>query len=269
MRVIFLLAGAWIGYAGGMKSTILPRCVLAATTLLSLVVLGCELDGPAPKKSSGTPEAKPTPSKKVSLGKNVYLEILPGGKRRVLVQAAVCRVNGQLEQLLCRKGTKEHEAILHADVDARHIHTALIAAKAEAGHPVKFVPPDKLVPPTGTKIKVYLQYRDKGKTITVPAQTWVRNFKTRKELEVDWVFAGSIFTPDPLDAKAPQFYGANDGDVICLANFETAMLDLPVLSSKEAADLGYEAWTERIPPLETAVTVILEPVLSKTKSPKK
>ena len=242
-----------------MRSNTSFRYVLAGSALFALAA-GCDLDGPAPKaKATGKPAPKPAPTKKVEVGKNVFLEILPGGKRRVLVLAEVCRRADQLEQLLCRKRTKEHEAILAADVDARHIHAALIAAGAEPGHPVKFLPPDKRVPPKGTKIKVLLQYEDKGQTVTVPAQRWVRNLNTKKELKEEWVFAGSLFSPDPFDTKAPPFYGANDGDVICLANFETAMLDLPVLSSKEANDLAFEAWTERIPALETRVTVILEP----------
>jgi hypothetical protein len=37
------------------------------------------------------------------------------------------------------------------------------------------------------------------------------------------------------------------------------LLDLPIDSSKNNADLNFEAHTERIPPLETKVTVILEP----------
>src|SRR5262249_29357870 len=152
--------------------------------------------------------------------------------------------------------------ILAADVDARHIHTALIAAGAEPGHPIKFVPPDKRLPPTGTKIKVSLQYQDKGKTVTVPGQHWVRNAKTRKELHVDWVSAGSVLIRDPVAPRAHPFYGANAGAVICLANLEPALLDLPILSSTDAADLVFEAWTERIPALETRVTVILEPVLA-------
>ena len=45
--------------------------------------------------------------------------MLPDNKRRVLVNAEVCLREGQLELFLCRKQTKEHEAILAADVDAR------------------------------------------------------------------------------------------------------------------------------------------------------
>lgn len=243
-----------------MRSSKHFRYPLAGILLLTLAAIGCEQDDPAAPKKSAQPAVKGPQAKRVPMGKNVFLEI-QGDKRRVIVLASVCLRTGQLEQLMCRKRTKEHEAVLSADVDARDIHKALLLAKAEPGHPVKFVPPDKRIPPKGTPIKVLLQYQDKGRTVTVPARNWVRNLKTDKELDVDWVFAGSIFTPDPFDPKAPPFYAANDGDVICLANFETAMLDVPILSSKDAADLAFAAWTSRIPPVETPVTVILEPVL--------
>src|SRR5690348_4635522 len=95
----------------------------------------------------------PATAQKVRVGNNVYLEI-DGPRRRVLVDAYVCLRQGQLEQLLTRKRTKEHEAILAADIDARHLHAALIAAGAQPGSPVKFRP--KFQPPTGTPIKITL-----------------------------------------------------------------------------------------------------------------
>ena len=64
---------------------------------------------------------------------------------------------------------------------------------------------------------------------------------------------------NPDDPKNP-IYLANQGDVICLSNFNTAMLDLPIESSQKAADLLFEAWTDRIPPIGTRVTVVLEVV---------
>jgi hypothetical protein len=201
---------------------------------------------------------KESTAKKVKVGENVFLEI-DGDKRRVLVHGIVCRQMGQLEQFLCKRNTKEHEAIVSADCDAKHIHAALMAAGAEPGSPVKFQP--KFTPAHGTVIKVYVQYEAKGKTIKVPAQQWVKNMKTKKELDIDWVFAGSFLIPNRLDPKAPPLYAANDGDVICLANFDSAMLDLPIESSKDNDDLVFEAFTDRIPALETPVIVILEPVL--------
>src|SRR5262245_50045743 len=80
--------------------------------------------------------------KRIESGKSVVLEIpaKPGEPRRVRIAAEVCFREGPLELLLCRKNTKEHEAILSADVDARDIHKALLAAGAKAGSPVKFQP---------------------------------------------------------------------------------------------------------------------------------
>lgn len=73
-----------------------------------------------------------------------------------------------------------------------------------------------------------------------------------------WVFAGSRLEPN-ADPKLPPRYLANDGDVICVANFETAMLDVPDRSSASAADLRYEANTANVPALGTRVRVVLTP----------
>jgi hypothetical protein len=217
-----------------------------------IVVLGCDFD-------AGERQKKPLEKKaeKKEIGKNVYFE-KQGDVRRVHVLATVCLREGLLEQLLTRKHTKEHEAILSADIDARQIHAALLAAGAEAGSPVRFRPEFK--PPTGTKIKVTLQYKKDGKTLTVPAREWIRNARTKKPLQYDWVFAGSEFIPNPVDPKGQDFYLANEGDVICVSNFESALLDLPIESSKDNDDLTFEANTARIPALGTPVTIILEPI---------
>jgi hypothetical protein len=221
--------------------------VLALSTLS-----GCT-EGAASQKEPAVPV------KKSKLGKGVYLEV-QGEQRRVVVEAYVCLREGALEQFLTRKGTKEHEAILAADVDAREIHVALIAAGAEEGKPVQFQP--KYKPATGSVIKINVAYEDNGKQVEVPARTWIRDHKG-KDLDHDWVFGGSMLFNDPLDKDKKPFYAANDGDVICVSNFDTAMLDLPIQSSQSGDELVYEAHTQRIPKLGTPVLVILEPVLKK------
>ncbi len=218
----------------------------------------------APAKTDDPAQASPKAgeTKKVPAGRNVWLEI-QGEKRRVIVKASVCLREGVLEHLMCRQRTKEHEAILAADVDAQDIHKALIIARSTPGSPVKYQEKGKelvVIPPTGTRIKITLTYMEKGKAITVPAQEWIRDIKTKKNLAHDWVFAGSILLTNPFDNKQPPLYGANAGDVITVSNFETAMLDLPIASSKDNADLAFEAHSDRIPPLDTPVTVILEPI---------
>src|SRR5262245_28597837 len=241
-------------------------------SIVMLALAGCTTDEPAPKKEAPQQPAPAASAKKVEVGKNVYLEI-QGEQRRVLVESYVCLRKGQLEQFLTRKRTKEHEAILAADVDARKIHEALLLAKAEPGAPVQFFDQKtmtaKYVPARGHVIKVSVEYKDEqGQMQRHAAQKWVRSFKTKKDLDHDWVFAGSILFPNPEDNTKPPFYMANDGDVICVSNFETAMLDLPIKSPKDNDDLAFEAHTERIPPLETPVLVILEPVPAKAKDKK-
>jgi hypothetical protein len=235
--------------------------LLSLTLLSSGLMLGCE-SAPSEReegraKEKAREKEKPAEAKKVLVAKNIFLEVR-GKERRVLVSAEVCLREGQLELLMCRKQTKEHEAILTADVDARKIHEALLLAGAKEGSPVQFLP--KYRPASGTTIRASVQYMGKdNKLVTVPARSWIKNMNSGKELNSDWVFAGSRLVDNPLDPDK-KIYLANDGDLICVSNFETALLDLPIKSPKDNADLVFVAFTERIPPLETKVVVILEPV---------
>jgi hypothetical protein len=209
---------------------------------------------------AGTPgfrAEEPPEAKRVELGKNLFFEV-QGEQRRVIVRAAVCLREGQLEGLLTRKGTKEHEYVLAADVDARKVHTALVAAGARPGTPVQFAP--KYVPASGSAIKITLQYQKEGRTVAIPAQQWVREARTKKDLAEEWVFGGSRLVPDPEDKDKPPLYLANHGDLVCVCNMDTAMLDLPVRSPKKFDERVFNAHTERIPPVGTAVDVVLEPV---------
>jgi hypothetical protein len=203
----------------------------------------------------------PTPpeKKRVELGKNVFFE-KEGEARRVILLAKVVLREGQLEGLLTRKGTKEHEYILAVEADARTIHAALLAAGAKPGKPVQFEP--KYVPASGSPIKITLRYKKDKETITVPAQEWIRAVKAKKTLDQNWVFAGSQEVPD-FDDKTKKIYLANQGDLVCVCNMDTAMLDLPIASPKAFDDRVYDANTEKIPPVGTEVEIILEAIPEK------
>jgi hypothetical protein len=180
----------------------------------------------------------------------------------VIVSASICQQKCPLELLLTRKDTKEHEAVLTADIDARMLKTALLLANAKEGKPVQFEP---YKPASGQTIKITVEYFDKdNKVVSLDAKQWVRDSATKKPLTHDWVFTGSRLVPNPLDAKKAIFL-ANDGDVICVSNFDTALLDLPIKSSKDNAELQWEANTEKIPPIGTKVSVIFEAVPEKKK----
>lgn len=197
--------------------------------------------------------------KQVKVGPGVVLEV--GAARRVIVRSTVVLRKGPLEGLLTRARKKEHEYILAADVDARHVHAALELARAKAGNPVRFQP--KYRPAEGTPIRVTLRYDKGGKQVTVAAAEWIREDATDRPLGHDWVFAGSRFGPNPEGDDKPPFYLANHGDLICVCNLESALLDLPVRSPKALKERRYKADPGRIPEVGTRVDVILEPVSKK------
>jgi hypothetical protein len=239
-----------------MNTTFSPRWLLGGSVG---VLVGGALLAALAGLSAGEGKDPPEPKRK-TLSPNLAFEV-QGDDRRVIVSAVVVLREGRLEGLLTKKGTKEHEYVLAADVDARQIHMALEAAGAKAGAPVQFQP--KYVPASGATVKITLQYTLDGKAVSVPAQQWVRDVKSQKDLDVDWVFGGSRLLPDPEDDKKPPFYLANQGDLVCVCNMDTAMLDLPIASTKRLADRAYEANSDRIPPAGTKVDVIFEPVREK------
>jgi hypothetical protein len=250
-------------------TSLLPRVALFCLGAVLLAIAGCEApsDGREERRvAAAEPPSAPelastVPVKKALLFPNIWLET-QGKNRRVLLAGEICLREGALELFLTKKQRKEHEAIVTAEVDGQHVHAALIAAGATAGSPVQFAP--KFKPAHGTAIRIWVQYKDdKDKIVTVNARDWVKNKNTNKTLESDWVFAGSHLIDDPFDRTKPKMYLANGGDLICVSNFDDAMLDLPIESSKDDAEREYIAFTDRIPAIGTKVSVILEPVETK------
>ena len=77
-----------------------------------------------------------------------------------------------------------------------------------------------------------------------------------KQMEADFVFAGSSFF---VDEEGKRHYLAESGNVICVANFSDATIDIAVKSSAQNDDLLYEPYADRIPPLGTKVTLEIVP----------
>ena len=186
------------------------------------------------------------------------------GKKKVVrvgLSCEVCLREGALEVFMCKKGTKEHEAIVRIDADAKFIHLALKTAGGEPGTPTQFIDPKTEEPKwkaaTGSKVNVLVHYTKGGKTFTHPAQDWIWDHKKKAAIPHAWVFAGSIVIKDPDNGR--EFYGANSGDIISISNFPYSMLEMPVEISKDDAQLTYEVKTDKVPPLLSKVWVILEP----------
>ena len=151
--------------------------------------------------------------------------------------------------------TKTHEAIVSIDCHSRFVHAALLAMGAKAGTPVRFRP--KYTPAHGSVVDIFVLWKDKdGKQQIAAAQEWMRDERKKKTLEYPWVFGGSGFFKDEADENR---YYADGGEMVCVANFAVAMLDLPIESDKANAALLYVANTEKIPPMDTPIRMVLVP----------
>jgi hypothetical protein len=144
------------------------------------------------------------------------------------------------------------------DSKAFVIHAALLAVGAKTGQPVQFAP--QYVPASGTEVDIYVLWNDaEGKRHKAKAQDWIRQVTTGESMPYKWVFAGSGFWVD--EETGEKHYQAEDGDLICVSNFSTATLDLPVESSQSNEGLLFDALTKNIPPVGTKVRLVLVPNL--------
>lgn len=228
------------------------------TILVALVCGELTAQDTAAKKPAPPPKLPaPEGATRLSPKYDVWIDAKRGV---VIVDCQVSLRRGMLEMFACTRNTKEHEAVVTADTQAFLVHAGLLRLGAEPGHPAQFVPEFK--PPAGTEIDVSVEWRDEqGKMQTAKAQDWIRDLKTGKAMTYPWVFAGSRFWTDPDTGE--QHYQAEGGDFICVSNFGTASLDIPVESSQSNDALEFEAFTERVPPLGTRVRITLKPVLKK------
>lgn len=254
--------------------TFLPRCtqrfVAMALTLIMLSATApisfAQFPGSAdagttpPEDEASKPAPKlpePKEAKRLAKGEDVWIDAKKG---EVIVDGYISLREGVLEMLACLAGTKEHESIVGVNAKAQTVHAALLAVGAKSGKPVQFRPEFK--PPTGSEIGIEIRWlEDKGKWRTTRAQEWIVDSKTKKPMAQPWVFAGSGFWKDPENGK--EFYMAESGDLICVSNFTTAMLDIPIESSQSNEGLMFEANTAKIPPLGTPVRMVLTPKLEK------
>ena len=207
------------------------------------------------EKPAKSPFGPPPGAKRLSEDEPIWIDL----KRKALfIDGRVAMREGPpLEMFACPAHTKEHESVVAVYAKPSTVHPGLLILGAKVGHPVQF---DPYVPAAGTKIDIFVMWKDEdGRSHKMPAQHWVRSINTKKALSHPWVFAGSGIWRD--EETGESGYKADSGDFICVSNFDTATLDLPIPSSAAKADLIYEAFTENIPPKGTPVRLVLLPRL--------
>lgn len=224
--------------------------------MLASCILGLALLAPSQQLPADAPTEDDfqAPDSYKALGPSLWFD---PETRRLILRAQVVRHDGFLEHLLCLRHSKEHESILATDATPRLIHAGLILTGVEPGHPVRYRP--EFAPPEGPAIAINAEWVDgDGKPQTADARSFVRDEASGKPLSVHWVFVGSMEIDRP--GLEQPLYAADGGDLITVANFPEAILDLPIVSTADDQALNYVANTPSLPPLGNFITLILSPV---------
>lgn len=231
--------------------------LLGAVRGVPIVARASQEPDDAPRDREAPEHFRPDPSWR-PLGRDLWFD--REGGRLILLARVVLR-EGALEHLLCKRNSKEHEAILATAAAPKMIQAGLLLTGAEIGHTVRFRD-DKIEPPAGTAVAIDLEWNEGGTIQRASAREWIVDLKGRT-LTNDWVFAGSNTHTDPDTGKT--YFGADDGDLVTVVNFPSSLLDLPIESSADDASRNFQARTAVIPPLGTPVIVRLTPRLDKDK----
>lgn len=180
--------------------------------------------------------------------------------KQVIVAGQICLREGALELFACPRRTKEHESVISVNALASQVHACFLALGADPGSPVQWQPEYK--PATGPVIKIEVLWKENGEIVRRNARDMVRNFETKEPLQMDWVFGGSQVYEDPREGV--RIYYGDSGELVCVSNFSTATMDLPIRSTESNDNLLFEANTPNIPEVGTKVYMVFTPVLDKS-----
>lgn len=174
-------------------------------------------------------------------------------KRTVEVDARVVLREGLIELFACTPGTREYESIVVVRGSPTHVYQAMGLVGLEAGSPVRYDEKrQRLLPPTGQALDILVRYRKAGAERTVSARRWLMDVeKRRPPKSLPWVFAGSRVLGDG------RLGAENEGTVVCVVDFDTALIAVGAFHTADDAALWLAANTEEIPPIGTPCTLLI------------
>jgi len=189
------------------------------------------------------------------------------GKTQVVeVEGQVCLNEGILEFLACTPGpdSREYESILSLNCKPSHFKAALLLIGCEEGNlspeALNIKPdPDEKPRKLGTRVKIFVEWKDGDKTVRVNADELMTSRRTGKPMkDLPWRFTGSAF------AKTHEgkvvFAGDIEGIFIAMLYAAAASVNLDVDAGNPYqgdAD-GFEINKKLIPKVGTPIALLIE-----------
>jgi glyoxylase-like metal-dependent hydrolase (beta-lactamase superfamily II) len=182
--------------------------------------------------------------------------------KQVIVGGRVCFRDGPLEMFACPRHTKEHESIVSTMSNGEIVHVGLLATGAVPGKPVQWDP--GFVAASGPVVHVTVVWTEDGERREIRAQELITDMVHNTPMQQEFVYCGSGEWRDPDNPSYREFW-ADSGDLICVSNFSTALMDVQIESSSAEGGLMFHANPDKIPGLGTPVLLFLKPELDETR----
>ncbi len=223
--------------------------------MVVLTVLGTGDDFAVGQASAGLTPPAPTSSGKPA---NTAKPFAPGvridwQRRLVEVDVEVVLRDGALELLACSPRTREHESILTVRARPMHVFQAMGLIGLKPGEPARYdQKQDRRLAPTGEALHLQVSCGKGNEKRALPVERWLLDVRHGRSPErINWVFAGSRTFQDG------RFAADVDGTVVCVVDFESALIAPGSLHSADTELLWLAADTEVIPPIGTPCTLLI------------
>jgi hypothetical protein len=167
----------------------------------------------------------------------------------------VSRPDYMLEFLLCGGTGKGYESAFSTTAKGQDIHAGLLLLGLHRGIPPRRID-GKEIPPQGPGLELLLEWTGKDKTVhrmNVLELLTIKGGTAPKH----WVFVGSEI------ARRGGYSADGEGGLISVSNLPSAVIDLPVLSSRGIFGLK----TKKIPKDATSMRMVIRPLKKAAQCP--
>lgn len=182
--------------------------------------------------------------------------------REIRFPATVNMTDGLLEFAIVHANGKIHESLLTTTVSPLHLNVAfkllrypqskelLLPADAQEGDEVKFpeVPADVKA---GARVNLKVEWKEGERVRSAFLNEWISHTTTEKAMAAGpWVYSGS-------EVAGGRFLAESSGNVAAIFITNDSLLNYP--GEDDRNDEVWRPFTKRVPPIGTAVTVVIVP----------